>query len=291
MIKKLIYATLCCFAVLALGCSQEGEDNFDFSINRTSLHIDAVNPGIETINLVSSVSWQITVSDPWLKVTPMSGEGNCTILISAEDNDTKFWRTATVSVVVNHKVHLAKDVQIVQYGLDEVRPADAGPIYGADYNDCPYDLELYTDPIAGAESYVWFCDGVRVAETAEPVVTIVATGTGSFAFKVAGKNSAGEGTPSVEKRVELTLCPIPDDAGPISGANDNVCPEIDVLLTIDPIVNAVTYQWYKDGVAIPGATTTEYLVTASGTYNAAGVNGTGEGTWSPDHIVDIIDCP
>ena len=77
----------------------------------------------------------------------------------------------------------------------------------------------------------------------------------------------------------------------ITGDNANVCPAETVALSITATANAVSYQWYQDGVAISGATTTVYEVTTSGTYNVAGVNQFGEGARSADKVVEITECP
>ncbi|MDR0294642.1 MAG: hypothetical protein LBH91_00380, partial [Prevotellaceae bacterium] len=52
----------------------------------------------------------------------------------------------------------------------------------------------------------------------------------------------------------------------------------------------VSYQWYKNETVITGATLITYTVTQSGTYTVAGVNASGTGTPSPDHVVTITSC-
>lgn len=83
---------------------------------------------------------------------------------------------------------------------------------------------------------------------------------------------------------------LPGAPGAIQGANANVCPDEIVELTISVINEATSYQWYKNGAQIVGATTTTYTVTESGTYTVAGVNSAGTGTPSSSHVVTINQC-
>jgi hypothetical protein len=78
--------------------------------------------------------------------------------------------------------------------------------------------------------------------------------------------------------------------GTIIGLDENECPEEVVYLTISMTADADAYQWYKDGVAIDGATASTYVVTESGTYSVAGVNAAGTGTPSAGHVVTIVPC-
>jgi hypothetical protein len=83
---------------------------------------------------------------------------------------------------------------------------------------------------------------------------------------------------------------LPSEAGAISGANSNECPNIEVLLSVAPIAGADTYEWYLDGTLIGSTTAPEYAATVSGAYVVAGKNATGEGTPGPEKRITIIDC-
>lgn len=89
---------------------------------------------------------------------------------------------------------------------------------------------------------------------------------------------------------EENLPEAPAAAGAITGATANVCPAHDVSLSVGEVKNAESYQWYKDGAKITGATVTTYTATASGEYAVAGVNSVGEGTKSAAHAVTISPC-
>ena len=83
---------------------------------------------------------------------------------------------------------------------------------------------------------------------------------------------------------------LPADAGAISGLNTNECPNTKIMLSVAPIPNANTYEWYLDGSWIISTTTPEYQATTSGAYRVAGKNNAGEGTPSPEKRITIIDC-
>jgi len=73
-------------------------------------------------------------------------------------------------------------------------------------------------------------------------------------------------------------------AGVITGSDANICPEVSVELSIS--VGTGSYQWYKDGSPIGGATDATYTATASGIYTVSY-----GGTMSPQKEVTIISCP
>ena len=176
--------------------------------------------------------------------------------------------------------------------IKECEPAPAGAIIGAHANDCPSEeVELTVGAIAGATSYKWYKDGAEIVGA----IAISYTVTESGVYKVAGVNAIGEGDASPNHEVTITTpCTgdVPDAAGAISGAHANVCPSVEVNLTIGAINGATSYQWYKDGTPITGATAMNYTVTEVGTYTytVAGVNGYGAGEKSPNHEVAITPC-
>ncbi|GHT09861.1 hypothetical protein AGMMS4956_00270 [Bacteroidia bacterium] len=78
----------------------------------------------------------------------------------------------------------------------------------------------------------------------------------------------------------------------VSGNAANTCPAATVTLTASA-TNAASYRWYNGNSITPiaGATSNTYTVTAYGTYYAAGLNATGEGTKSTGKTVAISYCP
>jgi len=285
MIKKLIYFTLCSL-VLAMACTQESDDRPRFALDQTTINMPAEG-GIKVVTITTSAHWQASIEDAhWLSVNRMESAGDYALAITAEVNFSLDSRTATITINPS-STNLPRYITVTQAGFDVLPPEAAGEISGLSANACPESSVVLTvAPIAGAESYEWYLDGARIASTAEPEYEAAASG----AYIVTGKNAAGESTPSPEKRITITVCPLPDAAGTINGDTENTCPFETVLLSIDPVPNALYYQWYRDGAAISGASLTDYTVTVSGTYSVEAVNNTGTGPMSPEHVVTITIC-
>jgi hypothetical protein len=75
----------------------------------------------------------------------------------------------------------------------------------------------------------------------------------------------------------------------VSGKSKNDCPETTVTLTA-AATGAASFKWYNGNTEIAGATGKDYVVTATGTYYAAGVNNIGEGDKSDAKAVEIVTC-
>ncbi len=287
MKKNIIFALFFCLMALWSACSHEGEtvklavdpDNVSISLNSTEVH---------KLVITASGDWVITKPDEagWVNVNPSKGSGITTVTVTALNNMTEDSREAILKVV-SSSTKESKEIRVVQQGSRP--PANAGNIAGNEANNCPYTVavDLSVEPIARAVSYKWYCNGQVIATTTEP--TYAATQTG--AYTVAGVNGNGEGTPSSEKRITVTQCSRPAAAGAVLGVSTNVCPEEQVSLSVAPVNDAVSYQWYKNGSAISGATSITYNVTTSGNYSVAGVNAAGEGLRSAEKAVTIVNCP
>lgn len=103
---------------------------------------------------------------------------------------------------------------------------------------------------AGFVSYAW--------STGQTTQTISTTTGGSFSAAVTDANGCTGRTDTVT----VTVLPLPSPA--ITGNNDTLY-----------ATGAASYQWYKDGVLIPGATSSFFDVVQNGVYTvvATGANG------------------
>ncbi|MDR0667973.1 MAG: BACON domain-containing protein [Prevotellaceae bacterium] len=101
--------------------------------------------------------------------------------------------------------------------------------------------------------------------------------------------TAGEDVLDV-RVVQPALTP-PERVDGILGDDVNACPVEAVSLSILPVQNALSYIWYRDGLAIPSGTATTLVVTKSGDYTVASVNPAGTATVSPVKTVRITPCP
>jgi hypothetical protein len=154
-------------------------------------------------------------------------------------------------------------------------------------NNCSTEVEpivILSVTAENATEYKWYKDGTALSSTGR-ILNVMVSGT----YTAEGVNDQGEGERSDAKIVTIAECggddpddpdgpdqpaPTPDAAGEISGADKNDCAEGEttVTLTIGEIENATSYQWYRGETAIPGATTTVYVVEQTGNYFVEGVN-------------------
>lgn len=68
-----------------------------------------------TFNLVSDASWTSSQTVNWFTATPISGHGNATITVSAEDNNTTEERTGTINYAYADKTSCVNVHQLAKY--------------------------------------------------------------------------------------------------------------------------------------------------------------------------------
>ena len=137
--------------------------------------------------------------------------------------------------------------------------------------------------IANATSYVWtFPAGISSAQTTSSIDANFSTIAQSGLITVKGLNTCGYGTSST---YSVTVNPLPDAAGAISGTSP-VCQSANgVSFTISPLQNATSYVWTLPTGATTSSTTESasinFSTTAtSGLISVAGLNACGTGTAS-----------
>jgi hypothetical protein len=111
------------------------------------------------------------------------------------------------------------------------------------------------------------------------LVTSVSAGVTTITYKneCGGISTTTVSTPNL---------PTPTITTPVGGTS--VCPGNTVTLSA-PSGFGIRYQWYKDGVEIPGATSSNYTATVSGTYTLARTSIPCVSTQSSPVIVTIAD--
>jgi hypothetical protein len=120
---------------------------------------------------------------------------------------------------------------------------------------------------SGASSaYQWYRDGAAISGATAPVYTATLAGS----YEVVVSNSGGA-VVSRSATVTVTALPVivvqPSGAALAEGASH--------LLRVEADGDGLRYQWYRDGGAIAGATSSRYAASAAGAYavmvsNAAG---------------------
>jgi hypothetical protein len=113
--------------------------------------------------------------------------------------------------------------------------------------------------------------------------TSAAAGTSYLYWVVALNGSCAGADSSCATGVRLTS-PTPA----ITGASENVCPALTVLLSTDS--GMAGYQWYESGSPILGAQSSSFAVAATGSYTVSYTNGSGCSGTSQAHAVTIQLC-
>jgi gliding motility-associated-like protein len=113
-----------------------------------------------------------------------------------------------------------------------------------------------------ATSYQWYNEGVAIVGANSQTYTTNLSGT----FTVVVTNAAGcSSLPSAPEVVTVNPIPTASIAQGSSLAFTD-CSQTSLTLTATTDAATPTYQWYKGGVAISGATSSTYTVTEAGSY-------------------------
>jgi hypothetical protein len=153
--------------------------------------------------------------------------------------------------------------------------------------------------ITNAIAYVWTLPAGATIATGVNTNTITVNfgaTTPSGNITVYGNNACGNGT--VSPPFAVTVNPLPDPAGTITGPA-NVCkPATGLVYTVPAINNATGYTWtVPAGVTITGGGTTNSITAdfgasaVSGNITVLGTNTCGNGTISPNFAVTVNPTP
>lgn len=146
---------------------------------------------------------------------------------------------------------------------------------------------IYSTPgIANATSYSWTLPAgatITSSPTASTITVDFAANASGGMVNVIGVNSCGSGSSSVG--LTISMNPLPDPAGIISGSNAVCEGTTGVAYSVPSILNSTTYNWtLPPGVVITSGAGTNSIVTdftnatGSGNVTVAGVNSCGSGT-------------
>jgi uncharacterized delta-60 repeat protein/gliding motility-associated-like protein len=151
-----------------------------------------------------------------------------------------------------------------------ITPANAGICSGA-------SITLTAD---GGTSYQWFKDGISISNATSE--TLVVTEAGTYTTDIFNGSCKGKATN--EAVIKVTETP----SGFISPATSTICSNGAVALSVN---GGNAYQWYRDGTAITGATSANYIATQAGIYSADIINGSCKGKASNTSVVTVGSAP
>lgn len=133
---------------------------------------------------------------------------------------------------------------------------------------CANSIVPFTTPGSDPDlSYQWsFGDGF-ISNLQKTDHTYATSGSKTITLTVTHKNGCS-------KVISQNITVLPAIVASIGG-DKKLCPDDKVVLSVTPAFTS--YHWYKDGVAIPGATAATYSATEKGIYWAQVSNGTAGG--------------
>ena len=163
-------------------------------------------------------------------------------------------------------------------------PATPGAPTVTDLDPCSLTgVQVTWSPVSGATSYDLLFNGVTTVTGVTSPYTYHPSDSSAHNYQIRAHNSNCTGTWSPATSGTDATGPLPT----ITGGTANSCPSMTVALNTES--GMTDYQWYKDLSVIPGATTSAYTVTATGSYtvsySASGCTGT-----STAHVVTISAC-
>jgi hypothetical protein len=179
-------------------------------------------------------------------------------------------------------------------------PDQAGPITGTSIVCAGASGVAYSvAPILNTITYIWTLppNAIIASGTGTNSITVdYASNAASGDIFVFGNNTCGDGGSS--PAFSVTVNPLPDPAGTISGPSDICAPESGVVYSVPPVNNATGYIWtVPSGVIVvagsnTNAITVNFPVTAaSGNFTVQGTNYCGNGPVSPDYMVTVNLIP
>ncbi|SJZ53391.1 choice-of-anchor A domain-containing protein [Sediminibacterium ginsengisoli] len=110
----------------------------------------------------------------------------------------------------------------------------------------------------GGDTYMWTGPNGFASTLQNPsVINAQINATGNYLVAVTARNC----TDTISKHITIRQLPTITAVGPVS-----FCPggSVKLIATLSQ-----TYQWYRNGTLIPGATQREYIATASGSYTVS----------------------
>ncbi|MEO6071045.1 MAG: gliding motility-associated C-terminal domain-containing protein, partial [Chitinophagaceae bacterium] len=130
--------------------------------------------------------------------------------------------------------------------------------------------------VSGGSSYQWYRDGLAISGAITSIYT--ATLSGTYTADIFSGTCKGSASNAAVVTTGTAL------TGTISPATISICNGSSASLSVN---GGTTYQWYKDGVAIAGASSDTYTATTAGVYTADIFAGTCKGKASNTAVVAL----
>jgi uncharacterized protein (TIGR02145 family) len=232
------------------------------------------------------VKYQIyggTSSNPTTKIDSTSNIGDTTKIITGLTNGITYYYRITAVDSAGLVSDYSNSVNTIP---ENPLPDAAGTISGTGVVCSGSTNISYSVPtISKATSYVWSYSGIDaiINGTTNSVTIDFLSSATSGILTVKGRNSYGDGTVSAD--YPITVNPLPDAAGTITGTATVCQGQNTVSYSVPTITNATSYVWTLPGGASGSSTTSSISVNfgtsaVSGNVSVKGNNSCGDGTSS-----------
>jgi Leucine-rich repeat (LRR) protein len=270
-----------------LGLSYQWLRNGNPIASATSQQLVANESGVYTVQVNSSIGCVYTSESVTVTVNPLPTatisftgtaevcEGQTKILTASAGASYRWFRNGEVianatsqSIEINtggsYTVEVTSAAGCTRLSaaqtINVVAIPTASITAGGSLNFCSGGSVVLTASLGA--SYQWFKDGVAIDGATQRNYT--AFTTGNYAVNVS--NSLGCGNTSAG--VQVTVTPIPTATITISGQTA-ICQGETTTLTAS---EGASYQWFRNGVAIAGATNRSIIVSQTGSYSVEVAN-------------------
>lgn len=127
--------------------------------------------------------------------------------------------------------------------------------------NCIDTTAVLTASAVASADYEWYKNGSLIAGQTGKVFTVTEEGNyfARTVFPVTGCYTSSD-------TIAFTAKPGIIDTAAVTAPKDFLCGDDSVLLTAQTKYASVNYQWYKNGIAIPGATQAAYYASSMGLY-------------------------
>ncbi len=232
------------------------------SISTNTLFINISNAPNATItpianSVICSDSSGVTYQVPASGSNSYKWYKNGTLISGATQNSLNIVDSGNYFVAVDNGVCVVNSsVRNVK-----VNPAPATNFIDSVKVGCAYNVKLRN---SGNYSFVWSKNGVAFNTTDSQIVV---TQSGTYSLKISNASGCSFTTNSLVITVPTTL----PDASVTPAANATICSDSSVTYQATTAANT-TYQWFKNGTIINGATQSNLVVIDSGNYTVQVTN-------------------
>ena len=110
---KIALGLIVCFPFVA--CNDDDDKSANFSLDKSEITFGAEG-GADVLLVESNDNWTVSVSEPWLSVSPASGTGNAACRVVVDSSLVNEMRTASVRFTPSVMPAMAVTVKQMGYG-------------------------------------------------------------------------------------------------------------------------------------------------------------------------------